>query len=483
MWVPTRMIDLQSVMAQLRVRYVRPAEGNYEGEFEDEQTLDPSNDEVCCYDLSRSGFIGVPRDFGIRNLRIPSFLDNTVKPVTYGFVAPNAVIRARDDQQRAFFETLAGLIRAPKPVDIVANARTGTGKTVTALYTFAEVIKSPTLVAVPTTYLLDQWRKRIVSFFGKEWANKYMGHVQRDTMDYKGRMIVLAVMKSLAIRDYPMELRRYFSALIIDEFHKVGTPSMHSILAKYPASIRIGFTATNRRDAMYKVSSFHLGRPRAISTQEVMRPHVYRVKFDFTLPRSIDVASEYAMINILSRLHARNELLLRIIYDRGVQRGRRIVALSDRVDQLQSLMRQLVAMGVDEDKVGLLVGEYREGKKKRKMSRDVQEYVAAHCQCIFATYGIFGEGSDVDTLDMGVELTPRFNVRQPIGRVLRIKPGKLTPEWYSISDTVTVYPPLARAAELFAPDRPEPYQWLVDGNKAREASFRDQLATVSDLEI
>jgi superfamily II DNA or RNA helicase len=477
MYVPLRQVDAQTVMDKLRVRIVKKDELQLEEDFEEEAVVDAGNTEILCYDLSRPGYIGVPRSFGIDKLGINKFVNLTTfkTPQPHLFARK---IKPRDKEQKTFMDDLCVLVRGPKPVDIVANARTGTGKTVTALYVVENAIQAPTLVTVPTTYLLNQWRKRIASMMGQQWFDKYVGHVQQGTQDFEGRQIVLGVAASLARRNYPIKLRHYFSAIIFDEWHKIGTPSMGAILARYPASVRIGLTATNRRDALLKVCTLHLGKPRVVSQQRVEEPQVFVVPYRRTLPPQVAIQSEGHMTTLLSRLKDRNALLARIVFE-GYQRGRQIVCLSDRTEQLLKLQNILIGMGVNPSDIGMLVGSYILNGKRVKVKRDEQERVANDCQIINATYGIFDTGADVDRLNMGVELTPRSNVRQAIGRILRILAGKPMPEWYSIKDEIMVYPDLSRTASLFAPTDPTLYQPLLDYAKARESSFADQRGSVS----
>jgi hypothetical protein len=482
MYVPTRTIDVQSVMAQLRVRYIKPQEDQLQDEYAEEVQVSAQNEEICCYDLSVPGYIGVPRTYAIEKLNVGRFVDRTVykPPMPEKFVKH---IEPRDAEQREFMNTLAALVRGPKPVDIVANARTGTGKTVTALWLVERAIQAPTLVTVPTTYLLNQWRNRISGLMGRHWFDLYVGHIQQGKMDYRGRLICIGLAPSLARRDYPTELRRYFSALIFDEWHKIPTPSIHGILAKYPASVRIGLTATNRRDALYKVARLHLGSPRVVSKQEVMRPQVYIVPFQKALPRSVPYPSERWMVSLLAKFHDRNRMLVDLLFN-GYRRGRHIVGLSDRTEQLVTLMRLLRELLPENERgnVGLLVDKYPDGNgRKIKMPQAEREHTAANCRIILATYGLFDTGADVDRLDMGVELTPRSNLRQAIGRVLRIMPGKPVPEWYSVRDTIMVYSDAQRAAPTFMPDRPEPYEPLLEMANARLASFEFQRGTVREL--
>lgn len=475
-YVPTRLLDLQKTMKELTVRVEPPQQNgsldDADNEFRAEREVSPEGVDIQCFSLSKSGYIGVPRSYGIANFGQFGFIDRTT-PLKNLDTFPKRIV-ARDAEQQQFMNELASLIRGPCPVDIIANARTGTGKTVTALWAIENVIKSPTLVCVPTTYLLDQWRTRISELMGKSWANRYVGHIQQNVMDYEGRIICLGVNASLARRNYPVELQRYFSAVILDEFHRVPTPSMVGILSKYPASVRIGLTATNRRDAMKKAAELHMSKPRVVSQQEVMRPQVYIKEFHKILTPNMPVYSDHHMISILSRMRDRNHMLATMIYD-GWERGRCIIGLSDRTDQLVAI-REILQRELPNGTVGIIAGSYRYLNQKVRPSREEKDRVARNCRIILATYGIFDTGADIDRLDMGIELTPRVNVRQAIGRILRIKQDKPIPEWYTISDYIGI-----SRGGMFANPIPDLYQPLVTDALHRLASFRDQNGTINHM--
>jgi superfamily II DNA or RNA helicase len=375
----------------------------------------------------------------------------------------------------------------------VFNAVTGAGKTETALYIIAHELQIPTLITVPTNKLRRQWYQCIERYFGREWCERYVGHIQQNKMDYKGRLIVLGLAPSLAFRTYPPELCRYFGCLWGDEFHKIGAPRMSQIFFKYPAAIRVGGTATNRRDALRKMCDLHMGVPRVKSRQEVMKPLVHVVSHRTDLPAGFEISSPFTVRSFLARSKERNQLLARLIYERGFLRGRNVLFLSDDTRQLQRLQEILVhTHGVPPEAVGLIVGEYYTGrwrttrtgnrvKEKLKMTEKEQDRVAAECQIVGATYGIFDTGADVARLDMGVECTPRSNVRQAMGRVQRLMDGKPTVEWYSIFDQVFWYDPDAlaqsRANGSFAAPVAPQLEKLKDPeaqNRQRMASFNDQ---------
>lgn len=493
-YVPLKRCNVQEVMRRCTVRLEPIDQSNYEDERieEDERAASPDNEELKLYDLSKRGFIGVPRTYGIETFGHLGYVNLTTRLHRTPELFPKT-IKPRDSAQEQFWRDLRHACMGPLPVDVIANATTGAGKTVTALWLQQECLQAPILVTVPTNYLKRQWIERITEFRGKEWVKRYVGIIQQDEMDYDGRLLCIGLAPSLAFRDYPKKLREHFGAILFDEWHKVGAPRMSNILHKYPASIRVALTATNRRDALLKVCKLHMGEPRVVSTQEVLKPTCYVVPYQRVLPRNMPIFSEYSLIDICMRDATRNDLLLKIIYERGVLRGRKVLVLSDRVRHLQHLQSRIVNdFGVPDMKTGLVVGEYETGewkttragnrkKVKIKMTSEEQALVAQTSDIVFATYGVMDTGADVSHLDMGVEATPRSNLRQAIGRVLRILPGKPTPEWYSVDDTVLSYG--ETSSTIFADPTPMPVLWFEEKKQHRRSSFQFHKAEIRLLEL
>lgn len=67
------------------------------------------------------------------------------------------------------------------------------------------------------------------------------------------------------------------------------------------------------------------------------------------------------------------------------------------------------------------------------------DHIENHSKIVLATYGIFDVAIDISTLDWGIEATPRSDVEQAVGRILRIAEGKKTPAWYNIEDVITTF--------------------------------------------
>ena len=99
----------------------------------------------------------------------------------------------------------------------------GEGKTVMAIYLSA-ILKAKTLVIVPTSPLMVQWKERI-----EEFSDAKIGKIQQNKIDVKGKDIVIGSLKSVANKDYPKDTFKDFEFVIYDECF----PAKTKILTNY----------------------------------------------------------------------------------------------------------------------------------------------------------------------------------------------------------------------------------------------------------
>lgn len=403
--------------------------------------------EVKCYDdESYAGYFGVPRAFGLERFSSVRYKDLTARGDTCGLKEFRGVISPRDSQQKAFMDSVLTVCAGKGPLDIVANAKTGSGKTVTDLFVSAN-IGVPTLIVVPRNTLKIQWagsrqeKNGMEFFFGEDFVKNHVGFVQQDVCDYKDKYFVIAMLQSLVMRRYPEEFYSYFGKITIDEVHKVAAPLMSKVLSLFPARIRIGYTATNKAGALGRVCDLHLGKPKVTSAQEVLKPLVYVCRLRGRPP--FKVYHESKVLPALALWDRRNAWIAETVYTRGYLRNRNLVVFADNVKQLQLLKDLLEAKGVPSETIGLYVGQvYQRDEngnfldKKTKIKEVEYKEMAKRCSILLATYGIFDTGIDIPRLDMAVEAAPRTNLTQAIGRIVRFFLGKPTPEWYSITDVL-----------------------------------------------
>jgi len=88
----------------------------------------------------------------------------------------------------------------------------GAGKTVMALKIISE-LKKKTLVIVHKEFLLQQWTERINQFL----PTAKVGKIQGDMIDVEGKDIVIGMLQSISMRDYPTSLFQNFGLTILDE--------------------------------------------------------------------------------------------------------------------------------------------------------------------------------------------------------------------------------------------------------------------------
>ena len=79
------------------------------------------------------------------------------------------------------------------------------------------------------------------------------------------------------------------------------------------------------------------------------------------------------------------------------------------------------------------VGRYVGGLTKEERQR------SGACRVVLASYAMCSEGLDIPRLDTLVLATPRSQVEQSVGRILRLHPEKQTPVIHDIVDQYSVF--------------------------------------------
>jgi superfamily II DNA or RNA helicase len=114
---------------------------------------------------------------------------------------------------------------------------TAAGKTYIALKAIS-LLKTQTLIVVPTLDLIDQWRKRVADYLGIEAGA--VGGGEDDV-----RMITVSTYDSAYL--HAEVLGNRFMFVVFDEVHHLASPSYMQIAEMYIAPYRMGLTATFER--------------------------------------------------------------------------------------------------------------------------------------------------------------------------------------------------------------------------------------------
>ena len=108
--------------------------------------------------------------------------------------------------------------------------------------------------------------------------------------------------------------------------------------------------------------------------------------------------------------------------------GRRLLVLSDRRDHLKEFENGFRAHGVAS------IGYYVGGMKQKDLD------ISATRTVILGTFAMASEGMNIPTLNAILLATPKSNIEQSIGRILRLKPEEriVQPRIYDVLDTAFV---------------------------------------------
>lgn len=299
----------------------------------------------------------------------------------------------------------------------ILKAGTGTGKSVMALY-IAAYLGIKTIIIVPLKRIVQQWKDMVLKF--TDIKEEEIGIVEQNRCEYKGKKIVIAMLPSLAARKdegYPKNLYKSFGLTIWDEGHVLGAETFSKVVPLFHDRYRLMLSATPRRkDGAENVFKFHIGDVVAEFDRVMLTPKVIVVvnkalKYsgvNFVWNKKF-MRSRY--LNFLSKDLERNTLIANYI-KKLIAKERNVIVMSDRIIQLKTLAKL----------VNIPHG------------RCYENYKELDKNLVFATYGSMGMAVDAPHFDTIILATPRSDVEQAVGRVLREAEGKKSPVVIDILD-------------------------------------------------
>jgi superfamily II DNA or RNA helicase len=357
--------------------------------------------------------IFVPKHYGIAEFGIPSRTEREVPKTDPSFWVFEGKIRENQVEVVNSYLT-------PEPRDGIISLQTGGGKTVCALY-IASKIQMPTIVLVHNTFLRDQWIERIKAFLPKA----RIGSLQADVVDIDNKDITVAMLQSVALKEYPRGTFERFGLVIVDECHHIASEAFSRAVPKLTCKHMLGLSATpERKDRLMNVINWFLGpmlykSDAGDKVDEKVKVEVYEFtgdeKYNEVIYNNSGVMFTTLMINKVVEYEPRNTMVAGLIEDLAHEEGRQLLVLTDRVGHTKTLFNLLPDQMKD---------------KACILSRDVVAKTRAEwCstkKILIATYQMCKEGFDVATLNTLVIATPRPDVDQIVGRILRVEKGKRT---------------------------------------------------------
>ncbi len=402
-------------------------------ELKKELTVRPVNNEVPqpSFKVWRrvdQGRMLVPRFFGCerigpptRDARRPPCTD---RPIQFmGNLRPETrQTEAFERGLRAFDENGGGVLSLP----------CGFGKTTMAL-AFSAHLKVRTMVVVHKEFLANQWIEKINMFC----PGASIGRVQGPVFDVEGHDFVIGMIQTLSQKEFPKDAFDSIGFLIVDEAHHIGAPAFSQFMFKMCPKWTLGLTATpERKDGLTRLLYWFLGPEffRVERTdQKATRVETLQF-FDESFTEAPPVTrfgkiNMAAMINQLTEIETRNELILDRTR-RALEAQRRVLILSDRREHCFYLQNKL---GPE------ISGLYLGGMKEAELDASSRK------QVVVATFQLAQEGLDIPVLDTVILSTPKSDIKQSIGRIMRETKGKLNnPLIIDIIDQWSVFWSMAR---------------------------------------
>lgn len=341
--------------------------------------------------------IYVPRHFGEKRWGTAAWGDaDSVQRAQLGAFCGNLRTLPEFSQQEACDVSL-GVLR--KTGGCILSLYTGGGKTTCALW-IAHQLGLKTAVVVHKDPLMAQWEERIHQFLPEARVGVLRGD---STCVHDSDDFTLCMIQSLLSPTRSHEGLEKFGLVILDEVHHVAARMFSRVFTKLTRPYMLGLSATvERKDRLHETLGWFVGpvsfAAKLSESEGVMvRVEMHTTSIQVTLNKR-DQVNFSQLITDLTMESSRNEMVVRVVSQLA---DRSVLVLSDRRAHCQLLHGMC---NVGDESVLLLAGSAVPSKRYR---------------LYFGTYALMAEGVDIPHLDTLVMATPRADVRQSVGRILR----------------------------------------------------------------
>ena len=292
----------------------------------------------------------------------------------------------------------------------------GKGKTVMALKIMS-ILKTKTLVVVHKTFLVNQWLERIQQFL----PDARVGRIQGQEVDIENKDIVIGMLQSLSMKDYDDSTFSDFGLTVFDECHHMSAEVFCRCMIKITTRYTLGLSGTmTRKDGLTKVFKMFLGD--IIHKEKSEQRHnviVKGIQYYIADNEFNEVETDYrgnpkfsTMISKLCNYGRRSDFILDVLRRELEQNeSQQVMILAHNKSLLTYLHDAIQHRKIGGGSVGFYVGGMKEADLKASESKKI----------IIATYAMASEGLDIPTLTTLLMATPKTDVCQSVGRILRTK--------------------------------------------------------------
>ena len=294
---------------------------------------------------------------------------------------------------------------------------TVTHNTVMSLKIIAE-LKKKTLILVHKEFLMNQWIERITEFL----PSARVGKIQGPLFEVEGKDIVIGMIQTLHSRDFNIDAFSCFGLTIIDEVHRIGSEEFSKTLFKTVTPYMLGISATvERKDRLTKILYMFIGK-KIYSEERTDDDQVHVRAIEFKTNDSAFNQTEYdfrgspkysTMITKLCEYGPRSDFIITVISDLMKEHPeKQIMVLAHNRALLTYLYDGIRHRISNEDNT---VGYYVGGMKEKDLK------ITEGRRIVLATYAMAAEALDIKSLSTLVMATPKTDIEQSVGRILRTR--------------------------------------------------------------
>jgi hypothetical protein len=287
------------------------------------------------------------------------------------------------------------------------------------------------------------------SYITKKMKSPFLENASKDTFTIARKHNTLSVLRCEVVKTpsivYDLEIadNHNFVAngVVVHNCHRIAATWFVNSMFKLNSYWRVGLSATPKRsDGKDFVFKSHLGDIGAVASNHLIPPKVLVVNSGWKLPswkKRDSLTGTYStvpmphkagrmagVVKAMGMDDERNHLIADLCYKAYVK-GRKTVIFFEQIDNhLKKLRPILIKMGIPTTDIKEYIGGLTEE----------QRVTNAKARVILGSYSYFSEGTDIPDLDTAILASPRSNIMQAVGRILRLVDGKKEPVIFDIVD-------------------------------------------------
>jgi superfamily II DNA or RNA helicase len=288
------------------------------------------------------------------------------------------------------------------------------GKTICAVNIISK-LNVKTLIVVNKEFLLNQWVERISEFL----PTARVGKIQGKIVDIDNKDVVMGMLQSLSMKDYEASTFESFGLTIFDEVHHISSEVFSNSLFKIVTRYMLGLSATmERKDGTTDIFKMFLGEIiyKSENTDQhnvLVRAIEYKSDDIVFNDTELDYRGnpQYSkMIVKLCGFRPRSEFIVKVVCD---------LIKENPSSQIMILAHNRCLLYYLHDRIRdaniASIGYYLGSMKQEILDESAKK------QIICGSYSMVAEGLDISTLNTMVFATPKTDIIQSVGRILRTK--------------------------------------------------------------